>query len=204
MVAKYLNFGGFVSPSTIDWPGKSVSVVFFRGCGMGCPYCHNKHICTGLDQRELKEIEDMILEASSLTSGVVFSGGECTEQMGALNRLTEVCKRHKIPVGIYTNGSNADVIDRLVQRDMVDFISLDIKTTWDRYQELIGEYKAVFVPSIKICLRDCTEAFKKGKLKEFRVAYTAYDTSIIEEVRDQIDPSVPFIVQDVRLPHSHC
>ncbi len=43
-----VNFGGFVPLSTVDWHGRAVCTVFFRGCSARCFYCHNKHLQRGL------------------------------------------------------------------------------------------------------------------------------------------------------------
>ncbi|TAN39320.1 MAG: hypothetical protein EPN24_05420, partial [Candidatus Methanoperedens sp.] len=37
-------FSGIMIPvSTIDWYGRSVSIVFFNGCNFDCIYCSNKN-----------------------------------------------------------------------------------------------------------------------------------------------------------------
>ncbi len=33
-----VNFGGFVPLSTVDWHGRAVCTVFFRGCSARCFY----------------------------------------------------------------------------------------------------------------------------------------------------------------------
>jgi pyruvate formate lyase activating enzyme len=87
-----INFGGFVPLSTVDWRGRSVCVVFFRGCPVQCWYCHNKNILTGEDRRSAEDILNQIRSALLLISGVVFSGGEATIQPVALRYLAEHCK----------------------------------------------------------------------------------------------------------------
>ena len=61
-----MNFGGFVSLSTIDWRGRAACTVFFRGCPIRCSYCQNEGIITGEDYRDIEEIKEMILSRSMI------------------------------------------------------------------------------------------------------------------------------------------
>ena len=109
-----LNFGGFVPLSTVDWRGKSVCVVFFRGCPVKCWYCHNHSILTGEDRRPIEEIKELIRSSSLLISAVIFSGGEATMQPSALLSLAEYSKSIGLLTGLQTNGVYPDVIRRLI------------------------------------------------------------------------------------------
>lgn len=195
---QWINYGGFVSPSTIDWPGRCTTVIFFRGCPLGCTYCHNASICHGLNHVKLKTIEDIIDENSLFTSGVVFSGGECTSQPGALLHLSKYCKDAGLMVGVQTSGIIPHILGSLIRKDLVDYVSLDVKSTWDKYPEILGNESSIhLIPHIQKSLEMCTGYYLSGKLAEFRVAYTVYDESIIEDVKAQIHPEVPFILQEM-------
>ncbi|MGZ3809854.1 MAG: hypothetical protein ACXVCE_17350, partial [Bacteriovorax sp.] len=77
-------FSGIVIPvSTIDWYGRSVSVIFFNGCNFKCLYCSNNNFIKVANQRieplykggsvmEIEEIEKMIIDAKMFISAVVF------------------------------------------------------------------------------------------------------------------------------------
>jgi pyruvate formate lyase activating enzyme len=102
-----LIFSGVMIPvSTIDWYGRSVSVVFFNGCNFKCIYCSNNELIRrsnplaffrekkGKKKKikivsnpleplfkkgnavDIEEIENQILNAKRFISAVVFSGGE--------------------------------------------------------------------------------------------------------------------------------
>lgn len=48
-----LVFSGIMIPvSTIDWYGRSVSVIFFNGCNFNCVYCSNKEIISKAEPLE--------------------------------------------------------------------------------------------------------------------------------------------------------
>ena len=120
-----VNFGGFVTISTIDWYGYSVSTVFLRGCSLGCNDCQNKNIADGDDYRDIEEIEDMIRSSKSLISGVVFSGGEPLEQLPALKELIAWCKGQRLMVFLHTSGNFPLRVKEIVND--LDGIRIDYK-----------------------------------------------------------------------------
>lgn len=99
-----VNFGGFVPLSTVDFPGYSSCVVFFRGCSIRCPYCHNKHLWDGADYMDESDIWDMILASKPYISGVAFSGGEPMEQPDVLKALLRFCKSENLLTCVHTSG----------------------------------------------------------------------------------------------------
>ena len=138
-----LIFSGIVIPiSTIDWYGRSVSVIFFNGCNFKCLYCSNNNFIKVANQRieplykggsvmEIREIEKMILDAKSFISAVVFSGGEPTTQYEALEHLARFAKEQGLLVGIETNGYYPERLSKLIEKKLLDKIFLDIKAPLD-------------------------------------------------------------------------
>ena len=142
-----LIFSGIIIPvSTIDWYGRSVSVVFFNGCNFKCIYCSNNNFIKVANQRleplykggsvvDIEEIEKQILDARSFISAVVFSGGEPTTQYDALEHLARFAKKQELLVGIETNGYYPDRLSKLIQLKLLDKIFLDIKAPLDEAQK---------------------------------------------------------------------
>ncbi|MDN7024432.1 anaerobic ribonucleoside-triphosphate reductase activating protein [Methanoculleus sp. FWC-SCC1] len=166
-----VNFGGFVPVSTVDWRGRAVCTVFFRGCPADCYYCHNRSIREGEDMREVAEIARMIDESLLLISGVVFSGGEATMQKEGLLALAEACRKRGLAVGLQTNGMFPATLQALLDRDLVDMVALDLKTRWERYDELLA---VPAVDRVKHSLALCTAAAESGDLEHFEVVVTLF------------------------------
>lgn len=122
-----LNFGGMIPISTVDWCGRSVSVIFFNGCPLRCLYCQNYRLIDGNNQVELEEIEKKIIGSESFISAVVFSGGEPLMQYGALEHLAGFTKERGLLVGIETNGYYPGRLSRLIEKKLIDRLFLDIK-----------------------------------------------------------------------------
>jgi pyruvate formate lyase activating enzyme len=145
-------FSGIMIPvSTIDWYGRSVSVVFFNGCNFNCIYCSNKNFIDVSDRLEplfkkgkavdIGEIEKEILDAKTFISAVVFSGGEPTMHSRELEHLAGFAKEQGLLVGIETNGFYPERLEGLIKKKLLDRIFLDIKApTGDKkkYKTITG------------------------------------------------------------------
>ncbi len=138
-------FGGLQKNSFIDYPGKISCVLFCQGCNFRCPYCHNPGLIhmkksPDTDEPELDEedIYDFLLSHREFLDGVVISGGEPT-----LHRdLAELCEKVKemgYPVKLDTNGSRPEVLASLMEKNLVDYLAMDIKTHPMHYSPLIWE-----------------------------------------------------------------
>lgn len=133
-----LIFSGTIVPvSTIDWYGRSVSVVFFNGCNFSCLYCSNNEFIEVANRLEplfkrgyavdIEEIEKFILDSKMFISAVVFSGGEPTAHPDELEHLARFAKEQGLLVGIETNGYYPERLEGLIKKKLLDKIFLDIK-----------------------------------------------------------------------------
>ncbi len=167
----YVNFGGFVPISTVDWRGRAACTVFLRGCPARCFYCHNVAIQSGKDLRPVDEVIDMIRRSRTVAGAVVFSGGEPTLQGPVLIRLATAARGMGLSVGLHTNGIFPHVIEELLCKRLVDMIALDIKTTWDRYDDLL---ELAAVDAVKRSLALCRQAKAEGRLPACETVVTLF------------------------------
>jgi len=187
------NFGGFVPMSTVDWHGRSVCVVFFRGCPAQCFYCHNSKIITGLDIYPVNVILDRIDTARPFISGVVFSGGEATAQPDVLAALCKECKDRQLATGIHTNGMFPAVVQSLIDRNLIDKIALDVKTTWDMYPDVAMVDPTPIQKTLALCVR----AYQTGLIPEFEVVTTLFrgHEDDVPTVATYFSDDVPYVLQ---------
>lgn len=167
----HVNFGGFVPISTVDWRGRAACTVFLRGCPARCFYCHNPAIQNGEDLRDVDDILAMIRESRTVAGAVVFSGGEPTLQGPALAHLASAAHKMGFSVGLHTNGIFPRVIEDLLDGGLLDMISLDIKTTWERYDDLL-EIPAT--DAVKKSLATCRRAKADGRLETCLAVVTLF------------------------------
>jgi pyruvate formate lyase activating enzyme len=132
--------GGWQRSSLIDYPGKISCVLFLSGCNFKCPFCHNPDLAKGtpaivLDRRR---VYDFLAQRAGLLDAVVLSGGEPT-----LNKdLVFFCERIKkmgYLLKLDTNGSRPQMIQSLLEKGLVDYIAMDIKTDPFNYEPLIWQ-----------------------------------------------------------------
>jgi len=166
----YINFGGFVPISTVDWRGRAACTVFLRGCPARCFYCHNVDLQGGEDLRDADEIIAMIRSSRTVAGAVVFSGGEPTLQGPALLHLAAAARTMGLSVGLHTNGIFPGVLEDLLDRHLVDMVALDIKTTWERYDDLLGLAAADAVKRSPACRRAKTD----GSLVSCQIVVTLF------------------------------
>jgi pyruvate formate lyase activating enzyme len=129
---------GFQGTSLLDFPGRIASLVFWGGCNLTCPFCHNPVLvldpgsCPDIDPADI--LADLA-ERSSFIDGVVVSGGEPTLDIGLPAFLREV-KALGLDVKLDTNGFAPQVTAALIEQGLVDYLAIDLKTLPGRYREL--------------------------------------------------------------------
>lgn len=140
----------------VDYPGKVAAALFFQGCGLRCPWCHNRELVLGIaGDRILRDAiqEDYvpldvalahIEKRRAVLGGVVISGGEPTGFAG-LPALILRIKALGLPVKLDTNGMNPTALEKLFSQPETspDYIALDLKLPPERYGELLGDGEAL-------------------------------------------------------------
>jgi len=188
-------FGGIQKTSMIDYPGKVSCVLFTIGCNFTCPYCHNPELALNrmeqLSSLEENEVLDFLKRRQGLLEGVVITGGEPTLHSG-LGGFCEKVKRMGYPIKLDTNGSRPDDLRHLLEKSLIDYIAMDVKTDPSRYAP-------------DICPADLTRnltasidsILSSGLPHEFRTTclYPFVDTGIIGRIANSIKGADLYVLQ---------
>ncbi len=185
----------------LDFPEHTSAIVFTPGCNMRCGYCHNKEFVL---PEELKKIskgfisEDAVFnflkERKGLLDGLVISGGEPTIQKDLKNFIIKV-REIGFKIKLDTNGANFDVLKDLIYSNLLDYVAMDVKTSFSAYNELVGNY--IDIENIKSSI----EFLKKNYIEyEFRTTFLKeiHTENIIEEMKEMLNGGKRYFLQSFR------
>lgn len=137
-----MNIVGIKKTTLLDYPDKVSTTLFTYGCNMRCPYCHNKQIAFDFVGEKIlipiDKIFSIIEERLAFIDGITISGGEPSLQNGLYNFCKSIKEKYKLDIKLDTNGSIPMVVKRLIDDKLIDYVALDIKTSFKRYKELLG------------------------------------------------------------------
>lgn len=135
-----MHIQGLQKLTLLDYPGKVACTIFTAGCNFRCPFCHNASLVTHIDP-ENDILEEKVLaflkKRNGFLEGVCVSGGEPLIQPD-IETFIEKIKALGYEVKLDTNGSNVELLKKLVERKLIDYVAMDIKNTPEKYGETIG------------------------------------------------------------------
>ncbi len=134
--------GGLQKLTLIDYPGKIAATVFTVGCNFLCPYCHNPEL---VDPQKIKNQprldEDyffkFLTNRQNMLEGVCVTGGEPTLQRDLPEFIAKI-KKLGYAVKLDTNGTNPSVLQNLLEKNLVDYVAMDIKAPLEKYKKVVG------------------------------------------------------------------
>jgi len=137
--------------TVIDYPDKVAGLIYTAGCNFRCPFCHNPELVLPEQIKKLnlvpeEDVLSLLLERKGFLEALSITGGEPTLQPD-LYEFIEKVKKIGMLVKVDTNGSNPVVIERLLADGLVDYVAMDIKGPWSRYNDLANS--VVNVDAIK-------------------------------------------------------
>jgi pyruvate formate lyase activating enzyme len=136
--------GGYQKLTLIDYPGKIATTVFTVGCSFRCPFCHNPELVliTRNPQpvTQEKDFFKFLKSRQGKIDGVCITGGEPTIQPDIVNFIKKI-KKLSFLVKLDTNGSRPDVLKKLLDLKLLDFIAMDIKNQLKKYNQTAGMKK---------------------------------------------------------------
>lgn len=142
-----MKFSAVQKFTVLDYPDKTACIVFTPGCNFRCGFCHNPEFV--LPER-IKELEsDFIDEAAVLSfletrrgllQGVVVTGGEPTLQRELPAFLAKV-RSMGFATKLDTNGSLPEILEPILDKGLVDYVAMDVKTSLENYTSLAGCFR---------------------------------------------------------------
>lgn len=205
-----MKIGGIQKTSLLDYPDKISAIIWTVGCNFRCPFCYNKDIVEG--KTEIipeEEVISFLKKRKGLLEGLVVTGGEPLLQEDITGFLEKI-KKLGYPVKIDTNGSFPEKLKELIDKKLVDYLSMDVKAPKNKYTQLTGkkidikkiqksikiiqdsdidyEFKTTFVPNLLtkediIKIGEWLKGSKKYYLQQFK-----NDASLISPELKKVSP----------------
>jgi pyruvate formate lyase activating enzyme len=133
--------GGLQKLTLIDYPGKIAATIFTVGCSFRCPFCHNPELVRSSQfsiQGNLEaEFFEHLKKRKGKLEGVCITGGEPTIQKDIIDFIKKI-KKLGFLVKLDSNGTRPDVLKKLIDQQLVDFVAMDIKNQPKKYAKTVG------------------------------------------------------------------
>lgn len=167
---------GLQKLTLLDFPGRMACTVFTDGCNFRCPFCHNASLVVGERWEPLMSEEEFfafLKKRQGVLDGVCITGGEPTLQPDLEDFIIKV-RELGYAVKLDTNGFLPDKMMDLVNKGLVDYVAMDIKSSPSGYGRATGIRNFNIAP-----IKRSIDFLKSGKIPfEFR-------TTVVKELHGE-------------------
>jgi pyruvate formate lyase activating enzyme len=195
---------GFIPTSLVDWDGKVVSTVFTSKCNFECGFCHNHELVCSPEKFEVvpeEKVMEHLKNNADFLDGVCITGGEPTLENG----LYEFCEKIKtmgMQVKLDTNGTNPQLLKKLIQKKLVDYVAMDIKAPLSakKYQRVSGVKSGYLMENVE----DSIQALLKSDIDyEFRTTVVpgVHSKDDIKEIARGLNGCKRYVLQKFQPEH---
>jgi pyruvate formate lyase activating enzyme len=196
-----MEIGGLQKTTLIDYPGKIACTIFLIGCNFRCPFCYSAELVLpekikNQPRIDEKELFRFLKERRKYLEGVVICGGEPTIHSDLSDFLLQIKKMGYL-IKLDTNGTQPDIIKKLIDKKLVDYIAMDIKAP-------LEEEKYAVASGVKVDLEKIRQSIalikNSGIDYEFRttVVPTIHQLEDLLNIAQAIAPAKKFYLQNFR------
>lgn len=193
-----MNICGYQKTTLLDYPGHVAATFFTGGCNFRCPFCHNSDLITypsSTDNISEEEIFTFLKKRKNILSGICITGGEPTLQPD-LAEFIEKVSSYGYKIKLDTNGYRPEVIADLLEKNLLDYIAMDIKAGYSNYVTASGISNLI----IKKIEDSVSIIENSGIPYEFRttVVKELHNETDFQEIADMISPKSPYFIQSFK------
>ena len=191
-----ITVNGLAKLTLLDFPGKTAATVFLAGCNMRCPFCHNSPLVVdmaGAEQIDERELRAFFAKRQGLLDGIAVTGGEPTLRRD-LEELLKLIKEYGYETKLDTNGTNPEMLDKLISDGLVDYVAMDIKNSPERYAETVGVRDFDMTP-----IFDSVKILREGRARhEFRTTVVSglHDEKSMRSIGEWLSGETRYFLQN--------
>ena len=124
--------------SSVEFHGNMSLVIFMSKCPLACRYCHNVELLEDNTEWSFDKIKEEIDFSADFLDAVVISGGEPLLQVDAVMEILTYVRQIGLKTKLDTSGIYPDNLKKILDLDLLDYVSLDVKTTFPKYKKITG------------------------------------------------------------------
>lgn len=133
-----MKISGFDKLTLLNYPDKVACTIFTSGCNLRCPFCHNSGLVTNnYNEISFDSIYEYLKKRIGILDGVCITGGEPLIHADIKDYIKKI-KNLGYLVKIDTNGCNPKLLKELIDLKLVDYIAMDIKNIYSKYDITSG------------------------------------------------------------------
>jgi len=157
---------GFNKTTLLDYPKHLAATIFTGACNFRCPFCQNASLVLHPSTEPIIPTEEVLAylrKRVGILEGVCITGGEPTLQPDLAEFLQQI-RDLGLLIKLDTNGYHPDVIQHLLDRQLLDYIAMDIKSSLPHYPAASG----LSTPDLSLIQTSVSLIMHSGIPYEFR------------------------------------
>lgn len=194
--------GGYLPCSLCDFPGRVAAVIFTQGCNFRCPFCHNGSLlpetAPAYNLIDVDAVLEHLQSQRRRLDSVALSGGEPTLHADLPVFITRL-RALGLAVKLDTNGSRPAMLRTLIQEGLVDYIAMDVKAPWNKYDTLAGVH--VSTEEILESMMVIAQSRLPHQFRTTLVPALLTETDQVE-IREMIPAASPYQTQPFNAAHA--
>ncbi|WP_305512466.1 anaerobic ribonucleoside-triphosphate reductase activating protein [Methanobrevibacter sp. V14] len=124
--------------SSVEFHGNMSLVIFMSKCPLACRYCHNVELLEDNTEKSFEEVKYEIDSSADFLDAIVISGGEPLVQTDAVIEILSYVRKIGLKTKLDTSGIYPDKLKKILDLNLLDYVSLDVKTTFSKYKKITG------------------------------------------------------------------
>ena len=173
--------------SSVEFHGNMSLVIFMSKCPLTCRYCHNVELLEDNTERSLEKVKSEIDSSADFLDAVVISGGEPLVQTDDVIEILKYVRQIGLKTKLDTSGIYPAKIKELLDLNLLDFVSLDVKTTFSDYRKITGSDVGMKVKESMELINDSPDVRLEARTTYVPTLHTKEDMlNLIKEVKADI------------------
>ena len=138
-----MKFLSYPTLSSIDYPDRWSLIIYAPDCNLACGACHAGRVKNPSSLVDEAQVLETLYNYPNFdfVKGLVVCGGEPTIHSGLENFLEKIKdnpRTRDLTVKLDTNGTNPEILGRLLEKKLVDYLAMDVKSSRQLYPLVVG------------------------------------------------------------------